>query len=74
MRKIALVSIAVIALLSFSSCKKCTTCGFDYSLQGVSYTDMKEEVCGKKKELEDYKAQCDAAASMYGVKCTCTDK
>ena len=74
MKKLFLVSFAIIAILSFSSCKKCTTCGFDYSLQGVNFTDMKEEVCGKKKELDNYKAECESAASLYGVKCTCTDK
>ncbi len=74
MRKIALVTVAIIATLSFSSCKKCTTCGYDYTLNGVKYTDMKEEVCGKKKEIEDYKSQCETLAATYGVKCTCTDK
>lgn len=73
MKKVIFAVIAI-AAISFTSCKKCTTCGYDYTLNGVKYTDMKEEVCGKKKEIEDYKAQCETLASTYGVKCTCTDK
>lgn len=74
MKKIFVYSSLVFTLFIFLACKKCTTCGFDYSLNGVKYADMKEEVCGKKKEIENYKSECESTAALYGVKCTCIDK
>lgn len=74
MKKISLLALMIILISSFVACKKCTTCGFDYSLNGVKYADMKEEVCGKKKEIENYKSECESTAALYGVKCTCVDK
>lgn len=49
--------LALLATLSFSSCKKCTTCSYS----GINVG----EVCGKPSEIKDYKSQMEA----IGYKC-----
>ena len=49
--------LALLATLSFSSCKKCTTCTYSGFSAG--------EVCGKPSEISDYKSKLEA----LGYKC-----
>jgi hypothetical protein len=73
MKKIFFVIIAIVAI-SFASCKKCTTCKYDYSLLGVNYTYIYPEQCGKKKDINDFKTACKKVAEVNSSTCTCTDK
>jgi hypothetical protein len=74
MKKVFSIVAAVVIAASFASCKKCTTCKYDYSAFGVNYTYTYPETCGKKKEINDFKTACKNAASNYGATCSCTDK
>lgn len=74
MKKVFSIVAAVVIAVSFASCKKCTTCKYDYSVLGVNYTQTYPEQCGKKKEIENYKKDCKNKAAVYGATCNCTDK
>ncbi len=69
MKKVLLFGVAVaFAAVSFSSCKKCITCTYEYL--GVSYSSG--EVCGKKSEIEDIEDTWKAYEETYeGVSVTC---
>jgi hypothetical protein len=74
MKKITLIFIGVViaASFSFTSCRKCTTCTYSYpDGLGGTQTYTYPETCGKSKAIDDYKAACESAASIYGESCSC---
>jgi hypothetical protein len=78
MKKVFFAIIAS-AAISFTSCKKCTTCTYEYVIYSngmpYKYTYTYPEQCGKRKEINDYIKACkDSADLVNGATCTCTNK
>jgi len=71
MRKIVLISVAVIAVVAFASCKKCVTCSYEYEYLGETKVVTYPQECGASKKINDYKATVEADANRHGVTSTC---
>lgn len=68
MKKVLLFGVAVVfAAATFTSCKKCVTCTYEYA--GVSYSSG--EVCGKKSEIQDLEDTWKAYEELYDITVTC---
>jgi hypothetical protein len=75
MKKIVFLLLVFASLATFTSCKKCVTCVYQYNGPLLSYTYTYPEKCGKRKEINDYIKACkDRADSVNGATCTCTNK
>lgn len=72
MKKVIFAVIAI-AAISFTSCKKCTTCYYKFKTGGNWDVYMYPEECGKKKDLEQFRNECKAKAASLNTTCTCTD-
>lgn len=59
----------------FYGCEKCTTCDYSYTdpASGETVEVPGQEVCGNNSEIEDYKAEIEAAAESFGGTMTCVD-
>jgi hypothetical protein len=73
MKKVTIILTALIVAggLSFTSCKKCSTCKYVYDVAGVSFTYDYPETCGNKKDIDAYEKACSDAANLVGGSCTC---
>lgn len=65
---LALVALAV--GLSFTSCKKCTTCEVAHG----GTTTKGDEYCGSGDDVDEYEAKTKAEAIAMGGTATCTRK
>jgi hypothetical protein len=69
-----LIAAAVLAVvISAASCKKCTTCKYDYFFSGDTVHMSYPQECGKNSEIKDFKAEKESEAQMHGVELQCTD-
>jgi len=71
---ILIIAFLFVGALSLNSCKKCTTCSYNYQIIGepvATYTYP--EICGSNEDIDDYKTVCANAAAVYGNSCTCVD-
>lgn len=73
MRKIFLISVAVIAVITFASCKKCVTCSFEYDYLEQKIVVTYPQECGASKKIKEFKATVEADANRHGVTSTCTN-
>lgn len=64
--KVLTVAIMFVMALGFSSCKKCTTCSYDFGT--INY---EEEYCGKSDEVEAFEDAAEAAAAIGGTTANC---
>jgi len=73
MKKATIVLIAFFAIgaLSFTSCKKCSTCKYTYTVMGYTQTYDFPEKCGSKSDIDAYEKACRDAAAVVGGTCTC---
>lgn len=74
MKKALVILAAAAFVFALPSCKKCSTCKFSYTdpLTNQTVSVDQPEVCGKKKEIDDYEAACKTAASVFGTTCNCS--
>lgn len=70
MKKVLLLAVVFSFGLSFTSCKKCSTC--TYTAGGQTVTSP--EVCGSSSEIDDYESQQEAAATAAGAQVNCVRK
>lgn len=59
-----------IVLIVLNGCEQCTTCSYEYTVNGNPAT-YSEDFCGNKSEVENYEADFknDAAAVMANAEC-----
>lgn len=65
------VAVLAFAAMSFTSCKKCSTCKYTWDAGGTTSTYTYPEVCGKKSEVETYEKNAKAAATLVDGTVTC---
>jgi hypothetical protein len=70
-RTLLLIAIAAISVIGVSSCKKCYNCEYKYQFMGDTITVPFPEECGKKADLDIWKASKEAEAKRHGVTLTC---
>jgi hypothetical protein len=73
MRKIFLISVTIITVIAFASCKKCVTCSYEYDYLGEKQVVTYPQECGSSKKIKDFKATVEADANRHGVTSTCTN-
>ena len=66
-------SLLIAALLSFSSCKQCSTCFYinDDSTTVQIDSVVYQQACGKKKEIEEYEDSSKAQGERIGKAVSC---
>jgi len=74
MKRIITVIVAAVFAIGISSCTKCKTCSFTYSIDGNEETTYFVEECGKKKDLDKYEADIRRQAAIVGGVVTCTEE
>ncbi len=76
MKKILLVVVALASVISFTSCKKCTTCIYEYIDKKTSTIMVREypEECGTAREINNFKVYVEQSAYIQDGVVTCTDK
>ncbi|MBU0488456.1 MAG: hypothetical protein KKA07_13925 [Bacteroidetes bacterium] len=73
MTRILFVVFLFVAII-LSSCEKCQTCRFSYTLAAKSTIAESEDRCGTKKELDEMQKEWEGAAEEYGVTAECIRK
>jgi hypothetical protein len=70
-KTLLILAVAFSGVLTLSSCEKCSTCSYSYSIASQDSTVVMPEVCGSKKEVEEYEnsAKAMAAANNGTISC-----
>lgn len=72
MKKIAFLFVVVASMIGAASCKKCSTCSYQYTMAGDDSTVTYPETCGDNLEIKEYedKVKADAATNNGIVTCS----
>jgi hypothetical protein len=73
MKKILIIAGIIVFAAAVTSCKKCTTCYYEYEYLGSMQKKEFPQECGTNKELKKHKESVEAEAQRHGVTSVCNE-
>ncbi|MBU0489446.1 MAG: hypothetical protein KKA07_02500 [Bacteroidetes bacterium] len=74
MKKALFIICVLVIAAGMVSCKKCRTCSYTYSINGIEESEYFVEECGGKTAVDAYEADVRRSAAVVGGTVTCTEE